>query len=125
MPIQKAILLGLAFALAVGISATVAGGVLHKHERIWCLEGGTDCVRYHNYGWPWAWRTSMPDRALDLLIENSDRGFFSINEHGYSPGWFLFSLTVWFAIVLASEAVVAMILGLTSRLLFKRKAASA
>jgi hypothetical protein len=123
-PIEKLVLGALALALAVGIVATVAGGVLHGNRRISCGEGNDDCIAYHNYGWPWEWRTSMPDERLDRLIDNSDRNFFSVNEDGYSTGWFLSNLIAWFAVALTAKVLIVLIGWGVSRLLVKPKGAS-
>jgi hypothetical protein len=66
----------------------------------------------------------MPDELLESHIQNSDRNFFSLNEHGFSLGWFLFTATVWFTIALTAEAALALTGWGVSRLLVKRKRSS-
>ena len=122
--IEKAILPAVAIALVVAIAATVASGIIHRERRITCGEGMEDCISYHNYGWPWQWRTSMPDDRLDRQIQNSDGGFFSINEDGYSVGWLLSTVSVWFTIALALEAVAGLTAWVVSRLLIEQGGAS-
>jgi len=66
----------------------------------------------------------MPDDRLDRQIQNSDGGFFSINEDGYSVGWLLSTVSVWFTIALALEAVAGLTAWVVSRLLIEQGGAS-
>lgn len=91
-------------AAVVALLATAAGGLYQRDY------GEADCNyqpcrTFHEYGWPWAWRTDLPSERIQDDIS------WGYNQEGYAPWVFAFTTFVWFAaavlLVLAGAMLVS------------------
>lgn len=75
-------------AVVLALIATIVGG-WYQHDGVRDCNY-VPCRIFHEYGWPWAWRTDEPPERIQSDIR------WGYNEDGYALWVFGFTVVTWF-----------------------------
>ena len=90
-PVWRIVLPVAIAAGALALIATSVGG-WYQHDGVRDCDY-VPCRTFHEYGWPWAWRTDEPPERIQHEIR------WGYNEDGYTPWVFGFTVVTWFTVL--------------------------